>query len=85
VPPRVEIVVIGRLLREPLLQFLVLGFALFAAYHGLRRGADAAVTKSRIEFTQDDLRQIGLAWVAQGRPAPSPEEMRNLVDARVRE
>ena len=76
---------IGRLLREPLAQFLLLGLVLFATYHGLRRGGDPAGQSGRIELTPDDLRQIGLAWVAQGRPAPSPEEMRSLVDARVRE
>ncbi|HTF32190.1 MAG TPA: peptidylprolyl isomerase [Myxococcota bacterium] len=76
---------IGRLLREPLAQFLLLGLLLFAAYHGLRRGADPAGQSNRIELTPDDLRQTGLAWVAQGRPAPSPEELRSLVDARVRE
>jgi len=74
-----------RWLREPLLQFLLLGLLLFAVYHGLRRGGDAAGPTGRIELTPDDLRQIGLAWVAQGRPAPSPEEMQSLVDGRVRE
>jgi len=74
-----------RWLREPLLQFLLLGLLLFAVYHGLRRGGDTAGPTGRIELTPDDLRQIGLAWVAQGRPAPSPEEMRSLVDGRVRE
>ena len=76
---------LGRLLREPLAQFLLLGFLLFAGYHALRRGSDPAGQSGRIELTPDDLRQIGLAWVAQGRPAPSPEEMHSLADARVRE
>ena len=75
----------GGVLREPLLQFLLLGLLLFVGYHGAppRRGSGGQ--SGRIELTADDLRQIGLAWVAQGRPAPSPEEMRSLVDARVRE
>jgi parvulin-like peptidyl-prolyl isomerase len=76
---------LGRVLREPLAQFLLLGLLLFAAYHGLRRGEDPSGPSRRIELSGDDLRQIGVAWVAQGRPAPSPQEMRSLVDARVRE
>jgi parvulin-like peptidyl-prolyl isomerase len=74
-----------RLLREPLTQFLLLGLLLFAGYHGLRRGGDPRGQPGRIELTADDLRQIGFAWVAQGRAAPSREEMQSLVDARVRE
>ena len=75
----------GRLLREPLAQFLLLGLLLFAAYRVRHPEDDAGAQPGRIELTADDLRQIGVAWVAQGRPAPSPEEMRSLIDARVRE
>jgi peptidyl-prolyl cis-trans isomerase C len=76
---------IGRLVREPLLQFLLLGLLLFVGYHGLPRNTGQPEELRRIELTADDLRQIGIAWVAQGRPAPSSEDMRSLVEARVRE
>jgi len=75
----------GRWLREPLLQFLLIGLALFAVYDVRNRDAGRRDRSDRIELTADDVRQVGFAWVAQGRPAPSPEEMRALVDARVRE
>src|SRR5213593_86642 len=74
---------IGRLLREPLLQFLALGLLLFIGYQALHR--TAGPRPGRIDLTADDLRQICLAWVAQGRPAPTPEQMQALVDGRVRE
>src|SRR5215510_2686912 len=74
---------LGRLLREPLIQFLALGLLLFIVYRALHR--TAGPQPGRIELTADDLRQIGLAWVAQGRPAPMPAEMQALVDGRVRE
>ena len=32
----------------------------------------------RIEITEDDLRQIALVWLSQGRPLPSPDQMREL-------
>jgi hypothetical protein len=76
---------ITRLLREPLLQFLLFGFLLFVGYQGVHRDNRARGQTHRIELTTDDVEQIGLAWRAQGRAAPSPEEMRSLIDARVRD
>jgi parvulin-like peptidyl-prolyl isomerase len=76
---------LGRWLREPLLQFLSIGLALFVVYALRHPAAGARPRSDRIELTGDDLRQIGFAWVAQGRPVPSPDELRSLVDARVRE
>ena len=75
----------GRWVREPLLHFLLSGLALFVVYDVWNRAAGPHERSNRIELTADDLRQIGFAWVAQGRAAPSPEEMRVLADARVRE
>ena len=76
---------IARCLREPLVQFLLAGALLFVAHRGLNARVDPAEEPGRIELTKDDIRQIRLAWLAQGRPAPSPEQLRSLVDARVRE
>ena len=75
----------GRLLREPLLHFLLAGAALFGGWIALHPEAVAPDASRRIEVTPDDLRQISLAWLAQGRPAPTPEELRSLVEGRVRE
>jgi hypothetical protein len=36
-------------------------------------------------LTEDDLSQIMISIVAQGRPAPTIEQMRNLLEAKVRE
>jgi hypothetical protein len=77
-------VTIGRWLREPLLQFLVIGLALFAGYRAFN-GCERRDPRGRIVLTADDLRQIRIAWLAQGRPELSPDEMQHLVDARVRE
>jgi hypothetical protein len=77
--------VIARWLREPLLHFLLVGLLLFAVYEVRQRGRDPEEASRRIELTTADVEQIGLAWVAQGRAAPTPDELRSLVDARVRE
>jgi hypothetical protein len=74
-----------RWLREPLPQFLLIGFLLFVLYDVRNRPAGSGERSDRIELTADDVRQIGLAWMAQGRAAPSADEIRSLVDTRVRE
>jgi peptidyl-prolyl cis-trans isomerase C len=74
-----------KLLREPLVQFLMIGLALFAGYRALNPGLEPRGQSSRIELTDDDLLQMSVAWLAQGRPAPTAEQMRNLVELRVRE
>jgi peptidyl-prolyl cis-trans isomerase C len=75
---------IRRLLREPLLQFLLIGLGLFGVYR-LNPTPDQRERPGRIELTADDLQQIRIGWLAQGRPAPNSVEMQRLVDARVRE
>jgi len=72
-------------LREPLLHFLVVGLLLFLGYH-VRHGDEGRGEPSRrIEITSDDLRQIQIAWLAQGRPALTAAELSGLVDDRVHE
>ena len=73
-----------RALREPLLHFALAGLGLFAGYAVLhpRVGSEGA---GRIELTEDDLRQMSIGWLAQGRPAPTAEQLQSLVEARVRE
>jgi hypothetical protein len=74
-------------LREPLVQFLVAGALLFAAYQALSPSVRQGVGTDAhtIELTDADLRQLSVGWLAQGRPAPTPDEMQALVEARVRE
>ena len=74
-----------RWLGEPLVQFLLIGTVLFLGYRALYPSPEAGTPSTRIELTEDDLRQMSVAWLAQGRPAPTPEQMRSLVEMRVRE
>ena len=75
----------ARLVREPLVHFVCAGALLFGAYALLHPELLEGDASHRIELTPDDLRQISVAWLAQGRPAPTPEEMRSLVESRIRE
>jgi peptidyl-prolyl cis-trans isomerase C len=72
-------------LREPLLHFVVIGAALFVGYSLLHPLPTAGDSDRRIVLTQDDLRQLSVAVVAQGRPAPTPEQMRSLIESRVQQ
>ncbi len=73
----------GRWLREPLLQFLLIGIALFAGYRALHPPPDAGARPNVIELTPDDLFQMSVGWLAQGRPAPTGDEMRSLIELRI--
>jgi peptidyl-prolyl cis-trans isomerase C len=74
-----------RWLREPLLHFLVAGVAVFVVYHALNPASAAREPSNQIKLTDDDLRQMAEAWIAQGRSPPSPEQMASLVAMRIRE
>ena len=76
---------ISRWAREPLLHFLLIGAALFVIYHWLNPTATNSDTSRRIELTNDDIRQLEISWTAQWQRPPTPEEMRNLVEDKVRQ
>jgi len=76
---------VRRWLREPPLHFLLIGLVLFALYRILNPAAVEQENRRRIEITDDDLRQLELGWVAQWRRPPTPDEMRRLVESKVRE
>jgi peptidyl-prolyl cis-trans isomerase C len=74
-----------RWLHEPLLHVLLIGLALFAVYGALNPDAGQRQDANRIVITADDLAQIQLNWMAQWQRAPSPDEMRSLLDGKIRE
>ena len=74
-----------RWLREPLLHFLLAGLLLFAMYRILHPELSERTESTRIEVTADDLRQLEVVWTAQWHRPPTQDEMRGLVESRVRE
>jgi peptidyl-prolyl cis-trans isomerase C len=72
-------------LREPLVQFLLIGVALFLISGALNRGTSQRARGYDIALTMDDLRQVHNTFRAQWEREPSPEEMRGLVEQRIRE
>src|SRR4029077_7027090 len=76
---------IRRWAREPLLHFLLIGAALFVIYYWLNPTAANSDTSRRIELTNDDIWRLEISWTAQWQRPPTPEEMRNLVEDKVRQ
>ncbi|MBB3394946.1 MULTISPECIES: peptidylprolyl isomerase [unclassified Rhizobium] len=74
-----------RFLSEPLLHFVVVGVVLFGAYRLLAPAPEEVVDQQTINLTKDDVRQLAVTWLAQGRPTPTPDEMRSLMDQKVTE
>jgi len=73
----------GRLAREPFLHFLLGGALIFAVNAWLNPASKQAAEPNRIVLTQDDLRQLAIQWIAQGRPRPNADELRTLVEQKV--
>ena len=76
---------VRRWLREPLLHFLLAGVLIFAIYELLNPAANRIDRANQIVLTKDDLRQLAVHWLAQGRPPPTIDQMRALVEQRVSE
>lgn len=75
----------GRLIREPLVHFLLIGAAFFGLYGLTRPSAPVGGPDRVIVVTDDDVRQIIGLWRIQWGRDPTPEELRRLADDQVRE
>jgi len=74
-----------RLLREPLVHFLLLGALLFGVYAYTERGRGGIEPSKQIQLTVDDLAQLALLFQAQWQRQPAPEEFGRLVENKVQE
>ena len=86
-PPAASRSVLGlvrRLLREPLVHFLLAGALVFAVYE-LLNPAVGRIDANQIVLTKDDVRQLAIAWLAQGRAPPTPAQMSALIEQKVSE
>jgi len=72
-----------RLLREPLLHFLVLGIALFLAYGWLSR--HGIVAADRIVITQGRLEQLAAGFEAIHQRAPTASELDGMIEEAIQE
>jgi hypothetical protein len=72
-----------RLLKEPLLHFLVLGALLFVAYGLLNRRDEARA--GQIVVTQGQLENLQISFSRVWQRPPTQQELQGLVEAWVRE
>lgn len=72
-------------LREPLLHFIVIGIALFAAYAYVERGRGPVESSKTIQLTLDDLGRMYLYFESQWRRPPTPQELNGLVESKVQQ
>jgi PPIC-type PPIASE domain len=74
---------IKRLLKEPLLHFLLLGAVLFAAHGILSRGG--ASEPGRIVVTQGQIESLAMVFARTWQRLPTDEELQGLIRSYVRE
>ena len=74
-----------RVLREPLLHFLVLGALLFAVFHFMHAGRSASMPSREIRLTLDDVAQLAMLYQSQWRRPPMPEDLQRLVESKVQQ
>jgi peptidyl-prolyl cis-trans isomerase C len=75
----------GRWLREPLLHFLLLGSALFAAYGYFAPQPGTSEASQQIRLTTDEVLAMGAFFQSQWRRPPTPEEFGRMVENKVQE
>lgn len=73
-----------KLLREPLFHFFVIGAALFLVY-SVASDYFSSDAGRNIEISQADIELLAETFARQWQRPPTEEELRNLVQARVRE
>ena len=72
-----------RILKEPLLHFVLLGAAIFVAYgFTSKRGGDAPC---EIVITQGQIEHLATGFAKAWQRPPTPQEMAGLVRDRIRE
>jgi peptidyl-prolyl cis-trans isomerase C len=76
---------IKRWLREPLLHFLLIGIAVFAVYAYIYRGRGGGESSRQIVLSLDELRQMDMYFESQWHRQPTPQELRNMVEDKVRQ
>jgi hypothetical protein len=72
-----------RLLREPLVHFLLIGAVLFGIYSLTPSGRTASASPKEIRLSLDELAQLALLFRSQWRREPTPEEFSRLVENKV--
>jgi hypothetical protein len=74
-----------RLLREPLVHFLLIGAVLFGLYNVTQSGRPATASSKEIRLSQDEIAQLTLLYQSQWRRPPTPQELQRMVENKVQQ
>jgi peptidyl-prolyl cis-trans isomerase C len=73
-----------KLLREPIVHFLVIGAVIFGLYE-VRNNKAAPEPDNRITVTAGDVERLSAAWAKRWQRPPTADELKGVVDEHVRE
>jgi len=74
-----------RLLREPLIHFLLIGAVLFGLYSLTQSGRPATAPSREIRLSLDEIRQLTQLYQSQWRRPPTPQELERMVENKVQQ
>jgi parvulin-like peptidyl-prolyl isomerase len=74
-----------RLLREPLIHFLLIGALLFGLYGLMPSAGPATAASKQIRLSQGEIAQLTLLFQSQWRRPPTPQELERLVENKVQQ
>ena len=74
-----------RLLREPLVHFLLIGAVLFGLYSVTQSGRAATAPSKEIRLSLDEIAQLTLLYQSQWRRPPTPQELERMVENKVQQ
>ena len=74
-----------RLLREPLVHFLLLGAVLFGIDRATQSGHAATESSKEIRLSVDEIAQLTLLYQSQWRRPPTPQELAGMVETKVQQ
>jgi peptidyl-prolyl cis-trans isomerase C len=80
-----SLLLLKRWLREPLLHFVLIGFAVFAVYSYLQRGRGGVESSKQIVLSLDVLQQMHTFFVSQWHREPTVAEFQAMAEDQVRE
>jgi peptidyl-prolyl cis-trans isomerase C len=74
-----------RLLREPLIHFLLIGAVLFGLYSVAQSGRPASASSKEIRLSIDEIAQLTLLYQSQWRRPPTPQELERMIENKVQQ
>jgi peptidyl-prolyl cis-trans isomerase C len=77
--------VLTRFFGDSLVQFLLIGLALFLGYSFLHRGQSEFAPSHQIALTLDDLRAMDLSFQSQWQRQPTAQEFNGMVESKIQE